>query len=179
MGSIADAVIVHSHRDRVSELPGGSRCSLASIRLGNVEVIPAARVLRVEGQEVELGGRSFDLLMALLDARGAVVSKEDLIQRVWPAVTVVESNLKVQLSLLRRALRLERWRVKTIPGRGYLLVTDDALFAHDPGFLAQDAPASGKPFVMVLVADDARELLDKTLLELLDGFRMGNAWVSR
>lgn len=97
-----------------------------AIRLGVLEVHPASRTLLAEGLAVDVGGRAFDLLMALIEARGEIVSKDALLRQVWPTVTVVDSNLKVQLSLLRRALGPERWRIKTVAGRGYLLVADDA-----------------------------------------------------
>src|SRR6187402_1383556 len=73
-------------------------------RLGRLEVYPASRALLVDGLVVEVGGRAFDILMVLIEARGEIVSKDTLMRQVWPTVTVVDSNLKVQLSLLRRAL---------------------------------------------------------------------------
>ncbi|MBO9711646.1 winged helix-turn-helix domain-containing protein [Sphingomonas sp.] len=146
----------------------GIHSGRSSIRLGSVEVIPSARTVLVDGEQVELGGRAFDLLKMLLDARGEIVSKEELIRRVWPTVTVVESNLKVQLSLVRRALGPERWRIKTIAGRGYLLVSDDAATANDAVGIPARAAVPGMPLVIVIGADGAEGLLGKTLLEILE-----------
>ena len=97
-----------------------------SIRFGGSEVVPGARALVRNGAPVEIGSRAFDILMVLLEARGEIVSKDHLIRAVWPTTTVVDSNLKVQLSLLRRTLGPDRWRIKTVSGRGYLIVMDDA-----------------------------------------------------
>ncbi|MBB3475732.1 winged helix-turn-helix domain-containing protein [Sphingomonas sp. BK345] len=127
------------------------------IRVGMLEVFPAARSLSLCGREVVLGGRAFDLLLALLRARGQIVSKQQLIDDVWPSVTVVDANLKVQLSLLRRALGPERWRIKTVAGRGYMLVSDDFAAADTDARAAEIENSlwivvDGEPAVQALVA---------------------------
>ena len=57
-----------------------------------------------EGVPIELGTRAFDLLLVLLEADGALVTKEELLSRVWQGVVVAEENLKVQIAALRKAL---------------------------------------------------------------------------
>src|SRR4051794_14335446 len=57
-----------------------------------------------EGKHIPLGARSSALLGVLLDAQGSVVSKGDLMERVWPGTTVEEGNLTVQVATLRKAL---------------------------------------------------------------------------
>jgi DNA-binding winged helix-turn-helix (wHTH) protein len=71
------------------------------------------------GQPIKLGGRSFDLLTALIEAHGAVVSKDALMARVWPGRTVEENALQAQISALRTALGAERELIRTVSGRGY------------------------------------------------------------
>jgi TolB-like protein/Tfp pilus assembly protein PilF len=84
------------------------------------EVEPRRRELRADGRPVALGGRAFDLLLALLEARGAVVAKDELLSRVWPGIVVEECNLQAQVSALRRALGPEGGRlVANVPRRGY------------------------------------------------------------
>src|ERR1700755_901589 len=82
-----------------------------------------------EGKHIALGGRSSALLTALLDAQGSVVSKGDLMQSVWPGMTVEEGNLTVQIAALRKALgqRADNsdWIV-TVARTGYRLWTEDA-----------------------------------------------------
>lgn len=91
----------------------------APIRFGHCEVTPAQRLLQVHGQPVELQGRAFDLLLALIAANGQVVSKDALMQAIWPGRIVEENTLEVQVSLLRKALGGERKLIRTVSGRGY------------------------------------------------------------
>jgi len=66
-----------------------------------------------------LGTRAFDLLLVLLEADGALVTKKELLDRVWPSVIVSEENLKVHVSALRKALGADRDFIRTDFGRGY------------------------------------------------------------
>jgi DNA-binding winged helix-turn-helix (wHTH) protein len=63
--------------DTASEAPAG-------IAFGRFLLLPHRRELLADGRPVKLGGRAFDVLMALIEARGAVVSKDALMARVWP-----------------------------------------------------------------------------------------------
>jgi DNA-binding winged helix-turn-helix (wHTH) protein len=56
----------------------------AAIEFGRFSVLPHRREFLAEGRPVDLGGRAFDVLMALIEASGAVVSKDALMHRVWP-----------------------------------------------------------------------------------------------
>ena len=86
-------------------------------RFGHVEVRPAERQLLVQGRPAAMGARAFDLLLALIDHRDRVVSKNELLDLVWPGLVVEENNLQVQVSTLRKILGPQS--VATIPGRGY------------------------------------------------------------
>lgn len=84
------------------------------------------RRLLLEGdKEVRLGSRAFDLLIALLDHGGEVVSREQLEARVWPTSVVEETSLRVHVAALRRALGEghdgTRY-ITNVPGRGYCFV---------------------------------------------------------
>ncbi len=74
------------------------------IAFGPFRLVPARRLLFEKDREVRLGGRAFDLLAALVERAGELVGKDELISRVWPNLYVDESNLKIQVSALRRAL---------------------------------------------------------------------------
>jgi DNA-binding winged helix-turn-helix (wHTH) protein len=76
----------------------------AGVAFGHFQVLPHRRELLADGQRVKLGGRAFDVLTALIEARGAVVSKDALKARVWPDRIVEENSLQQQLSRLRGAL---------------------------------------------------------------------------
>ncbi|WP_074117797.1 transcriptional regulator [Bradyrhizobium sp. AS23.2] len=86
----------------------------------------STQFLLLEGDKpVPLGSRALELLIALLERRGELVSKQDLMARVWPKVFVEPANLTVHMSALRRALRDGqdgRRFIVNIPGRGYRFV---------------------------------------------------------
>src|SRR5690348_4060578 len=88
-----------------------------SYRFGAVEVRPSERQLLVEGKPAAVGARAFDVLMALIDHRDRVVTKNELLDMVWPGLVVEENNLQVQVSTLRKLLGAQS--VATVPGRGY------------------------------------------------------------
>src|SRR5947207_224358 len=96
----------------------------AVIRFGRFCVLPRARQLLVDEQPIELGSRAFDLLMVLIGAPGALVTKNEIMSRVWPDTVVEESNLKVQMSALRRVLNADRDSIKTVHGRGYVFTNE-------------------------------------------------------
>ena len=86
-------------------------------RFGRFAVQPAERRLLAEDQSIPVGPRAFDLLVALIDRAGHLVTKQELIESVWPNLVIEENNLQVQVSALRKILGPET--IATIPGRGY------------------------------------------------------------
>src|SRR5258708_14177418 len=86
---------------------------------GRFRVLPRRRQLLAGGAPVELGARAFDVLMALLEGRGSLVTKDGLLDRVWPGIVVEENNIQVQISTLRKALGEDRNLILTVPLRGY------------------------------------------------------------
>jgi DNA-binding winged helix-turn-helix (wHTH) protein len=91
----------------------------AALEFGRFRVLLRRRQLFADGVPVELGTRAFDILLVLLEADGSLVSKEELLSRVWPGVAVSEENLKFQIHALRKALGAERDVIRTEVGRGY------------------------------------------------------------
>src|SRR5881398_809277 len=90
-----------------------------TIEFGRFTVISHRRELLADGRPIELGGRAFDTLMALLDARGTVLGKDELMSRVWPDRVVEENNLQAQISALRKVFGAQRDLIRTVAGRGY------------------------------------------------------------
>jgi len=88
-----------------------------SYRFGPVELRPAERQLIVEGRPAHIGGRAFDVLVALVDRRDRVVTKDELFELAWPGLVVEENNLHVQISALRKVLGAQA--VSTVAGRGF------------------------------------------------------------
>jgi len=77
----------------------------AAVRFGTVEVDVAARIVRRRGEAIELAPKEFDLLMALLESRGAVVSRLELMTRVWGySSAVVSRTVDTHVAELRRKL---------------------------------------------------------------------------
>jgi DNA-binding winged helix-turn-helix (wHTH) protein len=97
-----------------------------AISFGPYRLVAAQRLLLEGDKPVRLGSRAFDILAALVERSGEVVGKEELIARVWPQTFVEESNLKIQVSALRRALgdgQDGHRYIVTVPGRGYNFVS--------------------------------------------------------
>ncbi|HEX4616247.1 MAG TPA: winged helix-turn-helix domain-containing protein, partial [Stellaceae bacterium] len=128
--------------DLASETP-------AIIEFGHFGIVPHRRELLADGQPIKLGGRAFDMLMALIDARGEVVSKDALMARVWPDRVVEEKNLHIQISALRTALGVERELIHTVAGRGYQFTGEVRILSASPderaGAGAVEPEAVGPP----------------------------------
>jgi predicted ATPase/DNA-binding winged helix-turn-helix (wHTH) protein len=96
-----------------------------AISFGPFQLLTTRRLLLEGDKPVRLGSRAFDILVALVERAGEVVRKGELIARAWPQTFVEESNLKFQVSALRRALgdgQGGHRYVVAIPGRGYNFV---------------------------------------------------------
>lgn len=105
-----------------SEAPAQGAASASppsdSLRFGGCcELQPRERRLLVDGEPAALGSRAFDLLLALVEQPGTLLTKNQLLERVWPGLVVEENNLAAQISALRKVLGGEV--IATIPGRGY------------------------------------------------------------
>ena len=88
-----------------------------SYQFGRIELRPATRQLLVDRQPAALGARAYDLLLALIERRDRLVTKDELLELVWPGLVVEENNLQVQVSTLRKLLGQDA--IATVPGRGY------------------------------------------------------------
>ena len=96
-----------------------------AISFGSFRLISTQRLLLESGKPVRLGSRALEILLALVERAGESIRREDLIARVWPHSIVDDSNLKVHIAALRKALgdglNGNRYIVN-IPGRGYRFV---------------------------------------------------------
>lgn len=113
------------------------------LKFQGFEIHVARRQVRVNGEQVPLGARAFDLLMLLVDQRERVVSKAELFASIWSGQIVEDNNLTVQVSALRKALG--SGIIATVTGRGYRFVaqpmTDGASVArHTTGNLPLRTP---------------------------------------
>jgi DNA-binding winged helix-turn-helix (wHTH) protein len=92
---------------------------------GPFRLFAAQRLLLEHEKPLRLGSRALEILTVLLENPGALVTKEELVARVWPDTFVEEGNLRVHMAALRRALgdgQAGNRYVVTVPGRGYRFV---------------------------------------------------------
>ncbi|WP_426437253.1 ATP-binding protein [Bradyrhizobium genosp. P] len=110
---------------------------------GPFRLIPSRHLLLDGDTPVRLGSRAFEILVALIEQRGELVSKDALIERVWPGSHIAEGNLKFQVAGLRRALgdgRDGRRYIVASPGQGYRFVA--AISARDDSVADIKVPPS-------------------------------------
>lgn len=102
------------------------------------------RIASLDGQDLTLGARAFDVLACLVRNGDRTVSKQELLDEVWAGLMVEEGNLTVQIGTLRKALGREA--IKTVPGIGYRLT----LGADAPAPVADAPNLPDKPSLAVL-----------------------------
>jgi DNA-binding winged helix-turn-helix (wHTH) protein len=98
---------------------------MAVFEFGPFVLDPAKRTLLREGTPQSLAPKAFDLLLLLVEQRERVVSKDELLGKVWPGTFVDEANLSQQIFMLRKALNRDGGQtdyIANIPRRGYSFV---------------------------------------------------------
>ena len=113
------------------------------VSFGPFRLLPTQFLLLEGDKPVPLGSRALEILIALLESPGELVSKQELMARVWPNVFVEPANLTVHISALRRMLRDGRDGnrfIINIPGRGYKFVASVAAAHHQKMPLAVVSP---------------------------------------
>ncbi len=88
---------------------------------------PARRLLQKNNQTVNLNSKTLDLLLALIEKSGEIVTKDELLDTVWADQFVEENNLTVHVAALRKALgekKGEHRFIVTVPGKGYVFVAE-------------------------------------------------------
>jgi predicted ATPase/DNA-binding winged helix-turn-helix (wHTH) protein len=93
---------------------------MAEFLFGRYHLIPDRRALLVDGNEIPVRSRPFDILVTLVEGRDRTVSKDELLERVWGGRIVEEGNLTVYIAGLRKLLGTGF--IATLPGRGYRFV---------------------------------------------------------
>jgi predicted ATPase/DNA-binding winged helix-turn-helix (wHTH) protein len=86
------------------------------------EIDLGRREFRSRGVPVPLGGRAFEVVTVLVQSASELVTKDHLMERVWPGATVGEGTIHVHISAVRKALGPDRGLLKTASGRGYRLL---------------------------------------------------------
>ena len=91
------------------------------VRIGHADISIERREAFLNGTPVSLGCKAFDVLNALLANPNRLLTKQELLDAVWPDIFVEENNLQVHVSSLRRLLKIDRKTLETVPRRGYRL----------------------------------------------------------
>jgi predicted ATPase/DNA-binding winged helix-turn-helix (wHTH) protein len=96
-----------------------------NLQFGPFELSSKERVLRRDGVVLPLGSRALDILIYLAGRPGEVIAKQELIDHVWPDVTVEEGSIRVHVAAIRKALgdgQFGNRYIANIKGRGYSFV---------------------------------------------------------
>src|ERR1700743_479404 len=112
-------------------MEGDSLLMHSVVSFGPFRLFAAERQLKKGDEALQLGGRTLDTLIALVERAGEVVTQGELISRVWPDVTVEEANLRVHIANLRKALgdgREGTRYIVTVARRGYCFVAPVSRF---------------------------------------------------
>ena len=88
---------------------------------GSFLLYPGRHLLLKNDEPVTIGSRALEILIALTERAGELVTKDELTARAWPNATVEESNLRAQIALLRRVLGDDQAApryIVAVPSRG-------------------------------------------------------------
>jgi predicted ATPase/DNA-binding winged helix-turn-helix (wHTH) protein len=142
------------------------------IQIGQLHVFLDNREIRLNGEALRIGSRAFDILELLIRANGAVVSKEEILRRVWPNSVVEENNLQVHVATLRKALARDRDLIRTVPGRGYRLIaaSSDKPGSPAPGPGLAIAPKHAAPNPATSIV--GRDVTNAEVIGALDAARI-------
>jgi predicted ATPase/DNA-binding winged helix-turn-helix (wHTH) protein len=147
---------------------------------GQWEVDLTRRELRARGVPIPIGGRTFEIIEVLVQSAGELVTKNDLMGRVWPGAIVEDNTLQFHISAIRKALGQDRGILKTASGRGYRLVGSWTLRQESEtsadSIDLEPVPSSSEPFQTNLPAA-ASQLVGRTiavqhLRDLLSAYRV-------
>jgi len=98
---------------------------------GECEIDLARLELRILGSPVPVGGRAFEVIEVLAQSAGELVTKDELMNRIWPGAVVMENTLQVHVAAVRKALGPYRSLLKTESRRGYRLLGEWTVRRHD------------------------------------------------
>jgi predicted ATPase/DNA-binding winged helix-turn-helix (wHTH) protein len=157
-------------------LAAGDRPVYAS---GECEIDLARRELRILGSTMPIGGRAFEILEVLAQSAGELVTKDGLMNRVWPGAVVMENTLHVHVGAVRKALGSHRALLKTESGRGYRLLGDWTVRPRDAAKppvglqrmqVTGDSPATNFPAAVTPLI--GRSAAQQRLRDLVSAYRV-------
>ena len=139
------------------------------LRFGPFALRTAQRVLAEGEARVHLGSRAFDILLLLLERAGNFVSRDEIFARVWPTTVVVDGNLRVHVTALRKALsdgRDGQRYIVNVPNRGYSFVapvTRERAAVPAPAIAGAQVAGLAGPLHRIVGRDAAIESLNRAV----------------
>lgn len=137
------------------------------VRFGPFILYPQRMTLSRDGREQSIGSRGAAVLAKLLDAHGAMVGRDELIEAGWPGLTVEDGNLSVQIGALRKAMGSrpdgKEW-ITTVPRAGYLLRIE-----HDSSSRARQPTIAVLPFANFSSDPEQEFVADGVVEDLITG----------
>jgi len=115
----------------------------SSLRFDHFELQPDQRRLLRDGEPSPLRARAFDLLLVLAERAGELVTKAELLDRVWPGLVVEENNIAAQVAALRKVVGAER--IETVAGSGYRFTAEVRREAVAPPVAVRVVAATAGP----------------------------------
>jgi len=115
---------------------------------GDCEIDLARRELRILGSPVPVGGRAFEMIEVLAQSVGQLVTKDELMNRIWPGAVVMENTVQVHAAAVRKALGPYKSLLKTEYARGYRLLGDWTVIHPDeaqPSISVRQTRVTGEP----------------------------------
>ena len=142
---------------------------------GSFTLDTAQHLLSRQGEPVPLTPKTFDMLLLLVENRGRMLTKDEIMKALWPNSFVEESNLTQQISMIRKALgetASEHRYIVTVPGRGYRFAAEVKGWPPEEPPVAEDgprpAPAGTEAIIPVAIAPtDGRKRVLLPALALL------------
>ena len=141
-----------------------------AIGFGPFHLYPAARILKKNLDPIDIGGRAFDILVALLRRPNEIVTKRELFELVWPNIHVDDGSLRTQITYLRKALgegEGETRYIRNVAGRGYCFV--GTVTTGPPGAerekKSRRADALPRPPLKIVGRDEVIRQISSQLLE--------------
>ncbi|WP_271411516.1 ATP-binding protein [Pseudomonas sp. Q1-7] len=122
------------------------------LQFGRFRFYPYERRLLQGDRPVRIGSRALDILQVLIARPGEIISKDVIIAQVWGATVVEETNLRVHIAALRRALgegRTGERYIANVPLRGYGFVGVVDTLAESPGTCSREAQLSNLPVLLM------------------------------
>src|SRR5262245_5096271 len=117
-----------------------SRKARQFYQFGPFRIDVAERLLQLEGENVTLTPKAFDLLLLLVENQGHLLEKDDLMKTLWPDTFVEEANLSNNVSQLRKVLSADSTHqyIETVPRRGYRFVAKVAMAPQAPEIISSE-----------------------------------------